>query len=91
MFSSTAWLRSFHSPRDREINLPFEDIDACNKNRQFVTNPESFARALPNELPPGGLKYIEVVCKRRDVDETSEESIRQFDHQSVIPDIHNCR
>ena len=91
MFSSTAWLRPFRGPRDSEINLPFKDIDAGNKNRQFVTHSESFARSLPNELPPGGVKHIEVVSKRRDVDETGEESIRQFDHQSVIPDIHNCR
>ena len=43
MFRSAACLRFFRNRRNREVYLPFEDIDARDKNRQLITNAESLA------------------------------------------------
>ena len=91
MFRSAACLRFFRNRRNREVHLPFEDIDARDKNQQLITNAESLAGSPPKELSPSGLKQIKVVCERGNMDQSGEESIGQFDHQSVIPDIDNCR
>jgi hypothetical protein len=42
-FRAAACLRFFRSRRDREVHLPFEDIDTRDKNRQVVANPKPFA------------------------------------------------
>jgi hypothetical protein len=42
--------------RNREIHLPFECIDARNKNTHFIAHAESFPRSSPNQLSPPRLK-----------------------------------
>src|SRR5262245_15575106 len=63
-FRSAACLRFFLGRRDREVNLPFKEVNTRNKHRQFVADLKPFARSSANELTPSGFKHIEVICER---------------------------
>ena len=93
--SDAAWRRLLVSfpmaLRDREIHLPFENIDSGHKNRQLVADAKPFTRPSANELTSSRLKQIEVVRERGHMDKAGDKRIRQFHHQPVIADIDNCR
>jgi len=62
--------------RNREIDLPFECVDAHHEHAHFVAYAESLPRSSADQSPLRRLEYVKVVRERRDMDEPGDQSIR---------------
>jgi hypothetical protein len=72
-----------------KIDLLFKRVHPRDKDLNLVADFISPVAALTNQPALHGVEPIEIVAQRRNMNNSGDERIRQFDNQTVISNVHD--
>ena len=66
-----------------------ECVHSRDENTNFISNRKSPVCPATDQAPLRRIEAIKIAFQSRNVNDSSNERVRELDHETVIPDIHD--